>query len=281
MTGASEHIRLEGLVSAEAGLAQDVYYEGVTDVIPVDEDMRIRVETQHLDPGAATEWTIDHGAGFTLVTHGSAGIEYRDRPEVEVVSAGTVHHERWGQPRRIVNTSASQPFGCFRVRFTPAHLPTEVVLDGPAAPGSTSAPGASAPSGRPPHSRSPAADLLVGGNDDSPVRRKVHLDRVYPHLPKVPRLQIRIAAAEMAPGGQMPWHLHNGGGLFLVLRGQCRIDVRGTDEPERYQAGDVLFEPLGVVHRGVNTSETDSYFGIGMKYCAPGLAHDVLESPAS
>ena len=270
--GAPEDIRLGGLVAGDAGLAQDIYLADVLDPIPVEPELRLQVETAQFDPGAASAWTHGHGVSLVLVTHGAAYVERRDGdPPVELIQAGSVHVEPQGVPRRLVNASATRPFGCFRVCMTPTYLEPEVAVEGPVKPRVPPAvdDGDS--------SSDPAGDLLIA-EAGGPVRRQVHLDRPYPYFPKVPQLQVRVAVGELAPGGTMPWHLHNGGGLFLVLRGECVIETRDVDEPEHYRPGDVLFEPIGVVHRGINPSATQPYSGIGLKYCHPGLDHDILES---
>lgn len=109
--------------------------------------------------------------------------------------------------------------------------------------------------------------------------RLVYMDDLVDHMPKDPNLRVQVYTTEIAPGGSTPWHTHNGTGLFLVTRGRIIVECRDTGESREYQAGDVLWEPLGVVHRGRNPDPERRYFGIGVKFCLAGLEHDLPVEP--
>ena len=115
-------------------------------------------------------------------------------------------------------------------------------------------------------------DLLKEGEE---FARVVYHDAEYAQLPKDQELRVQLYTTEIAPGGATPWHMHNGAGLFLVTRGRIRVECRDTGEVFNYSAGEVLFEPVGLVHRGVNPDPEQNYFGIGVKFCRPGLEHDL------
>ena len=113
-------------------------------------------------------------------------------------------------------------------------------------------------------------DLL---QENEQLARIIYFDEVTGHFPKDPNLQIQVYTGELRPGGKTPWHAHNGTALFLVTHGNCQVERRDTGEIFEYGPGDVFFEPVGHVHRGINPTRS-VYTCFGLKVTPPGLDHD-------
>lgn len=93
-------------------------------------------------------------------------------------------------------------------------------------------------------------------------------------LPKDENVKIQAFLGGLAPGGMTEYHVHNGTGIFLVLEGACRVERRDTGESLTYGVGELFYEPIGKIHRGVNASDTLPYTAFGIKITAPYLEHD-------
>jgi quercetin dioxygenase-like cupin family protein len=62
----------------------------------------------------------------------------------------------------------------------------------------------------------------------------------------------------LAPGEEVPWHLHSEvGDTLYVVRGPVTVYSRAPDEVRIGEAGGALHTPAGRVHRVVNESDHD------------------------
>ena len=91
--------------------------------------------------------------------------------------------------------------------------------------------------------------------------RVMRFDELYESLPKDSSVRVGIYTSEIAPGGQTSWHLHNGAAFFLVLQGRVTIEFKDTTG--HYQAGDAYAEPIGVIHRAINTEPNIPFICVG------------------
>lgn len=113
-------------------------------------------------------------------------------------------------------------------------------------------------------------DILA---DNEELARIIFHDGETTHFPKDPQVQVQVYTGELAPGGKTPWHVHNGSALFLVTHGWCHVERRDTGEIMEYGPGDVFYEPVGKVHRGINPTR-EIYTCFGLKVTPPGRPHD-------
>jgi quercetin dioxygenase-like cupin family protein len=105
--------------------------------------------------------------------------------------------------------------------------------------------------------------------------REVYYEQLYEFLPKDPTTHVQLYVAEVAAGGDTGWHAHNGAGLFLITHGVVRVEHRDTGEVNEYRKSDVFFEPIGLVHRGVNPDPDRPYGAIGIRFTSPGRPTDI------
>jgi quercetin dioxygenase-like cupin family protein len=63
--------------------------------------------------------------------------------------------------------------------------------------------------------------------------------------------EVTALLVEMAPGDEMPWHLHPVLLLGYIFSGALTV-YQITGEQRTVHAGEVSLESVGVVHRGVN-----------------------------
>lgn len=110
---------------------------------------------------------------------------------------------------------------------------------------------------------------------DESFARLVYFEELYAHIPKDPEIQVQVYVAEVAPGLDTGWHAHTGAGLFIMTHGVAHIEDRSTKEIVEYKKGDVFFEPVAVVHRGINPDPVRPYGAIGIRFTAPGVATDI------
>lgn len=110
---------------------------------------------------------------------------------------------------------------------------------------------------------------------DESMARVVFFDGLYEFLPKDAELDVQAYTMELAANSSTPWRMHNGAGFFLIIQGGCRIEFRNQQAPLSYEAGQIAFQPLGFVHRLTNPSGSEPFVAVGIKFCRPGLAHDL------
>ncbi len=103
--------------------------------------------------------------------------------------------------------------------------------------------------------------------DGQAFARKVFHSALYDHLPRDPSVRVTVYTAEIGPGGATGWHTHNGVSLFLIVAGELTVEFE--DHENTYTAGDVFYEPIGVIHRGVNRHPTDTYVGVAFLATSP------------
>jgi len=67
---------------------------------------------------------------------------------------------------------------------------------------------------------------------------------------------VRVVELNVGPGGTSPAHTHPGHIFGYVVEGEFEVGMN-DDPPKLYKAGEVFYEPAGVIHRvGRNPSET-------------------------
>ncbi len=103
--------------------------------------------------------------------------------------------------------------------------------------------------------------------------RNVLFEELYAQLPKDPEAQVCIYAWEIAPLGHTAWHLHNGPAFMIPTEG--RIVIEFQNEEQAYEAGEVYFEPIAVVHRAFNPDPEHPVCGIAWVATPPGREHVV------
>lgn len=104
------------------------------------------------------------------------------------------------------------------------------------------------------HGESVPEDLmlkLVGNvTADNPFMRMPLFEELVSTLPKDPKVKLLVYHGEVWGGGDIPWHIHNGPLLNILIQGELIFQL--ADEAFHYKAGDVFIEPVGVIHRGYN-----------------------------
>ena len=116
------------------------------------------------------------------------------------------------------------------------------------------------------------ADLL---HKDERFARLVYFEELYSGLPKDPQVLVQVYVGEVAPGSDTGWHAHTGAGLFIMTHGTAHVQARDTKVISEYKKGDVFFEPVAVVHRGINPDPKRSYGAIGIRFTSPGIPTDI------
>lgn len=116
------------------------------------------------------------------------------------------------------------------------------------------------------------AELL--GKDEQ-FARLVYFEELYSRIPKDPELLVQVYVAEVAAASDTGWHAHTGAGLFIMTHGVAHIEDRSTKEITEYRKGDVFFEPVAVVHRGINPDPDLPYGAIGIRFTSPGIQTDI------
>jgi quercetin dioxygenase-like cupin family protein len=112
---------------------------------------------------------------------------------------------------------------------------------------------------------------LLGAGQEA--TRDVLFEELYSQLPRDPEARVCIYAWEIAPLGHTAWHLHNGPAFMIPTEG--RIVIQFKDEERPFEAGDVYYEPVGVVHRAFNPDPERSVCGIAWIATSPDREHVV------
>jgi quercetin dioxygenase-like cupin family protein len=76
------------------------------------------------------------------------------------------------------------------------------------------------------------------------------LDTLTSVIPKDPKIQLLVFHGEVRSGGDIPWHIHLGPIITVVMQGEMIFQLE--DQAFHYKANDVFLEPVGVVHRAYN-----------------------------
>lgn len=63
--------------------------------------------------------------------------------------------------------------------------------------------------------------------------------------------ELTLVRITIPPHTALPWHTHAAPNAAYVVSGTLRVEVRGSAQTRTLQAGDVLPETVGTVHRGV------------------------------
>ena len=94
--------------------------------------------------------------------------------------------------------------------------------------------------------------MKITGNlaPDQKFLRMPILDELTGVMPKNPNVQLLVFHGEVRSGGDIPWHVHLGPIITVVLQGEMIFQLE--DKAFHYKANDVFIEPVGVVHRAYN-----------------------------
>ena len=123
---------------------------------------------------------------------------------------------------------------------------------------------------------------------ERPFMRLPLLEEVVASIPKDPELQLIVYQGELAHGADIPWHIHNGPLICVVLMGECILTFAdGTRY--NYRAGDVIIEPSGVPHFAYNPNPDVPFSTVALQLTAPGRDHivnladvpDIAERPSA
>lgn len=86
-------------------------------------------------------------------------------------------------------------------------------------------------------------------------------------IPKDQESRLLVYHAELWPGSDVPWHIHNGPLLIMLVQGDSILQFE--NEEFYYKAGDVFVEPVGVVHRAYSPHPDVPMVGIGFQITPP------------
>ena len=82
------------------------------------------------------------------------------------------------------------------------------------------------------------------------------LKELTTEFPKDAQLEARVLTATLAPGATSPWHTHATPVVVYVLEGTFTLEFKDR-EPIQRRAGEALLEPINVVLRAANNSQTE------------------------
>ena len=92
------------------------------------------------------------------------------------------------------------------------------------------------------------------GPTEAPVM--VLSERSRTAIPNVPKHEIRVLTATVAPGDASVWHTHAASPVVYVISGTMRLEMQGRPAATLGK-GQALVEPTGVVMRAVNPSDRE------------------------
>jgi len=117
--------------------------------------------------------------------------------------------------------------------------------------------------------------MKITGNlaEDQYFLRMPILNELTGVIPKDPNLQILVFHGEVRHGGPIPWHFHNGPIVSVILQGEMIFQLE--DKAFHYKAGDVLVEPVGVIHRAYNPNPDVTLAAMMFQLTPEGLDHIV------
>jgi hypothetical protein len=115
---------------------------------------------------------------------------------------------------------------------------------------------------------------------DQPAVKKIIWDQLDSRLPKDAVSRVQFQIGQMAPAFWTGWHVHNGPGYHLVLRGRVVLE-RAAPDPESptgvprvtygdsFQAGQAFTEPIGIPHRAGNPETAITMLGVSLFVTSP------------
>lgn len=90
-------------------------------------------------------------------------------------------------------------------------------------------------------------------------------------IPGDPESEAWVFSGAIAPGEDTGWHVHNGTGYSVILKGAVRME---SEEGVRvYRAGEAFTEPVGVVHRAVNIEPDTVMVAVQYQITPPDRPH--------
>lgn len=110
-------------------------------------------------------------------------------------------------------------------------------------------------------------------NEEKPFLRVELFEELVSSIPKDPESKLLVYHAELWPASNVPWHIHNGPLLIIMIQGD--VILQFNDDEFYYKAGDVFVEPVGVVHRAYSPHPEVPMAGIGIQITPPDRDHIV------
>jgi quercetin dioxygenase-like cupin family protein len=83
------------------------------------------------------------------------------------------------------------------------------------------------------------------------------LKELTTEFPKDAQLEVRVLTATLAPGMTSPWHTHPTPVVVYVVEGTFTLEFKDR-APVVRKAGEALLEPINVVLRAANNSQTEA-----------------------
>ena len=83
------------------------------------------------------------------------------------------------------------------------------------------------------------------------------LKELSTEFPKDAQLEARVLTATLVPGMTSPWHTHATPVVVYVVEGTFTLEFKDR-EPVVRKAGEALLEPINVVLRAANHSQTET-----------------------
>jgi quercetin dioxygenase-like cupin family protein len=117
------------------------------------------------------------------------------------------------------------------------------------------------------------AGILPEGED---FGRRTLFDELLTTIPKEPSVQTLVYQSELSAGIAVPWHIHNGPIIALIVQGEIVLQFPHGGEAYSYKAGEVFVEPIGVVHRAYNPNPDVTMLSIAFQLTPPDRDHIVL-----
>jgi quercetin dioxygenase-like cupin family protein len=109
--------------------------------------------------------------------------------------------------------------------------------------------------------------------EERPFLRRELMHEIVKSIPMHPELQVLIYQGEVASGVEIPWHIHNGPLLTIVIQGESILQF--GEDVYHYKAGDCFIEPPGVLHRAYNPNPNVPTAALAIQITPPGRDHIV------
>lgn len=118
--------------------------------------------------------------------------------------------------------------------------------------------------------------MKITGNlaDDQSFLRMPLLDQLTGVMPKDPNVQLLVYHGEVRSGAIISWHIHLGPIITVILQGEMIFQLE--EQAFYYKAGDVMVEPVGVVHRAYNPNPDVPLAAMCVQLTPAGLDHIIV-----
>jgi quercetin dioxygenase-like cupin family protein len=109
------------------------------------------------------------------------------------------------------------------------------------------------------------------GHDGDHAHEHVLFDATEERIPRDPESEAWVFSGAIAPGSDTGWHIHNGVGYSIILKGAVRME--SAEGSRVYRAGEAFTEPVGVVHRAVNIEPDTVMVAVQYQITPPDRPH--------